>query len=253
MELVNWLILDIYVMSSSIMIESEQIVRQQLADAYQILAYLKMDDLTYTHLSARVPGKPYYFIYPFGLLFSEVTSDNLLTVSFEGEVIAGSESQYNKTGYVIHSAIYKARPDIHAIFHCHTIASVAVSAMECGLLPISQFALHFYERLAVHRYQSLALDEDEHGAKLVEDLGKHKAMMLQNHGTITCGSTIPEAFFYTYHLEQACKVQCQVMSAGQPLIYPPHAVCQKAVHDLLNFEENLGFRDWEALCRIIKK
>jgi ribulose-5-phosphate 4-epimerase/fuculose-1-phosphate aldolase len=226
-------------------------IRENLALAYRMLAHLKMDDLTYTHLSARVPGRDCYYIYPFGLLYSEVTAQNLLMVSFEGEVIEGSELQYNRTGYVIHSAIYKARPDIHAIFHCHSHAGVAVSAMECGLLPISQFALHFYNRIAYHRYNSLALDPKEHNEALIGDLAHHKTMILENHGTLSCGSTLHEALFYTYHLEQACKVQCLALQSGQPLIIPPADVCEKAVHDLLNFEQDLGFRDWQALKRLI--
>lgn len=224
-------------------------VRVNLALAYQMLAYLKMDDLTYTHLSARVPGKDCYYIYPFGLLYSEVTPNNLLTVTFDGEVVEGSEIQYNKTGYVIHSAIYKARPDLNAIFHCHSHAGVAVSAMQCGLLPISQFALHFYNRVAYHRYNSLALNPMEHTEALVQDLGDYKTMILQNHGTLTCGATLHEAMFYTYHLEQACKVQCLALQSGQPLILPSEEVCQKAVHDLLSFEKELGIRDWQALKR----
>lgn len=140
------------------MVEEE--VRQNLALAYQFLAQLQMDDLTYTHLSARVPGKSYFYIYPFGYLFSEVTAQNLLTVSLEGKVLEGQEMQYNKTGYIIHSNIYRTREDINAIFHLHTPAGIAVSAMECGLLPISQFSFHFYNRIAYHLYNSLALDPE---------------------------------------------------------------------------------------------
>ena len=224
-------------------------IRQNLALAYHFLAEFRMDDLTYSHLSARVPGKPYFYIYPFGYLFSEVTQQSLLTVSLEGKILEGQEAQYNTTGYVIHSNIYRAREDINAIFHLHTSAGVSVSAMECGLLPISQFAFHFYNRIAYHTYNSLALDHQEHGAKLVEDLAHHKVMMLQNHGTITCGTTIHEAFFYAYYLEQACKVQCSVLASGQPLIYPSAAVCEKAAMEMRAFEQDLGHRDWQALKR----
>ena len=118
-------------------------LRVQLAAAYRILAMLKMDDLTYTHLSVRHPGEEVYYIYPFGLLFEEVTASSLLCVSLDGQVIEGSESDYNRTGYVIHGSIYKSRPDVNSIFHFHTTAGVAVSAMNCGLLPLSQFSLHF--------------------------------------------------------------------------------------------------------------
>lgn len=224
-------------------------VREELALAYQILARLKMDDLTYTHISARVPGAESFYIYPFGLLFSEVTAQNLLTVNLKGEVIQGSELQYNQTGYNIHSAIYRGRPDINAIFHLHTTAGVAVSSMECGLLPISQFAFHFYQRLSYHNYDSLVLDGSTQGVQLTEDLGPHKAMLLRNHGTLSCGSTIQEAFFYIYYLEQACKVQLAALATGQSLVFPAPEVCERAAQEMRNFEPDLGNRDWQALKR----
>lgn len=228
---------------------TENEICQNLAFAYQFLAEFRMDDLTYSHLSARVPGKDYFYIYPFGFLFSEVTAQSLLKVSLEGEVLDGHEMQYNKTGYVIHSNIYRARDDINAIFHLHTTAGVAVSAMEPGLLPISQFSFHFYNRIVYHTYNSLALDHKEHGTKLVEDLAHYKVMMLRNHGTLTCGATIHEAFFYAYYLEQACKVQCHALASGQPLIYPSPAICERAAYDMQSFEQDLGYRDWQALKR----
>ncbi len=161
-------------------------IKQDLAYAYQILAHLKMDDHTYTHLSARAMEEEQYYIYPFGLRFEEVRADNLLKVSLDGKIIEGKEYQYNKTGYVIHGNIYKHRPDIKAVFHLHTPASVAVSAMKDGLLPISQWALHFYEQMAYHSYNSLALDSAVHGPDLVRDLGSYNTMLLRHHGMITC-------------------------------------------------------------------
>ena len=124
-----------------------QDIKVNLASAYQILAMLGLDDHTYTHLSARPKDADYYYIYPFGLRFEEVNSNNLLQVSLDGEILHGSEYSYNKTGYVTHGNIYKKRADILSIFHLHTPAVVAVSAMKEGLLPISQWALHFYQRL----------------------------------------------------------------------------------------------------------
>ena len=137
-------------------------IKTDLAYAYKILAYLKMDDHTYTHLSARAVNEDEYYIYPFGLRFEEVRADNLLKVALDGEIIEGSEYQYNKTGYIIHGNIYQHRPDVMAIFHLHTPASVAVSIMKDGLLPISQWALHFYNQIAYHEYNSLALDHAVH-------------------------------------------------------------------------------------------
>lgn len=227
----------------------ETTVRMQLAAAYRILANMGMDDLTYTHLSIRLPGSDSYFIYPFGLLFEEVTASSLLKVSLDGEVLEGRESQYNQTGYVIHGNIYQARPEINAIIHVHTTAGVAVSAMDCGLLPISQFAFHFYNRMSYHNYDSLALEHERQGDALARDLGANKALILKNHGTLTCGETIHEAFLYAYFLEQACKVQCAALSSGQKLTIPPQDVCEKAAQDLRNFEPDFGIRDWTALLK----
>jgi len=230
-------------------VNDEKNVRIQLAAAYRIFADLGMDDLTYTHLSARLPGSDTYFIYPFGLLFEEVTASNLLKVSLNGEVLEGTESQYNQTGYIIHGSIYKNRPDVNAVFHLHTTSGIAVSAMDCGLLPLSQFSFHFYDQIAYHSYDSLALENTRQGENLAHDLGLKKAMMLCNHGTLTCGATIHEAFLYMHFLEQACKVQCAALSAGQKVIIPPHNICEQASRDMRNFEPNFGIRDWTALIR----
>lgn len=225
-------------------------IKRKLSICYKILAQQRMDDLTYTHLSARSSKRDSFFIYPFGMLFSEVSGNALLEVSLDGEILSGKEQQYNKTGYIIHGNIYKSRPDINSVFHLHTPAGIAVSTMKFGLLPISQFALHFYNRLSYHEYNSLALDNDEHGSDIVKDLGKNKVMLLRNHGTITSGTTIEEAMFFTHHLEQACRVQIQALSAGyENLIIPDKKICEKAVSDLLSFEKNLGERDFKALER----
>jgi ribulose-5-phosphate 4-epimerase/fuculose-1-phosphate aldolase len=227
-------------------------IKTDLAHAYQILAHLKMDDHTYTHLSARALESNQYYIYPFGLRFEEVRADVLLKVGLDGEIKEGSEYQYNKTGYIIHGNIYKHRPDINAVFHLHTPASVAVSAMKDGLLPISQWALHFYKQIAYHQYNSLALDDAIHGSDLVKDLGNFNTMLLRSHGMITCGKTLQEALFRAYHLEMACRTQCLVLQTSQEIIYPSEEICEQAVKDLLSFEENLGARDWKAWVRSLK-
>jgi ribulose-5-phosphate 4-epimerase/fuculose-1-phosphate aldolase len=224
-------------------------IRKNLAAAYRILAHMEMDNLTYTHLSARVPGQDSFYIYPFGYLYSEVTPVSLLHVDFDGKVLEGSPKHYNPTGYALHSAIYRTRPDLNAIFHLHTTAGVAVSTMKNGLLPISQFALHFYNRISYHDYDSLALDTHKQEKAMKENLGQNKTIILRNHGTITCGTTIPEAFFYTHHLEEACKVQCLAMGSRAELIIPDEDVCEAACRELLSFEKELGERDWLAVLR----
>lgn len=229
-----------------------QKIKQDLAYAYNIISYLGMDDHTYTHLSTRSYEANQYYIYQFGLCFEEVTANNLLKVGLDGDIIEGKEYQYNATGYVIHGNIYKRRLDVNAVFHLHTPASVAVSAMKNGLMPISQWALHFYDKIAYHEYNSLALDKDIHGNALVKDLGHHNVMLMRNHGMLTCGKTIWEAMFYAYHLEMACKAQCLALQTGQELTIPSANICQQAVKDLLSFEKDLGARDWQAWVRKIQ-
>lgn len=228
-------------------------IKRNLAYAYQILAYLGLDDHTYTHLSSRPQGADYYFIYPFGLRFEEVTPDNLLKVDMEGNILEGSEYQYNDTGYVTHSSIYKARPDLSSIFHLHTAHMTAVSAMKHGLLPITQWALHFYNQLSFHQYDSLVLDKKQQGTNLAKDLSDKQVMFLRNHGIIACGKTVHEALFYCYHLELACKSQCIALSSGAELLIPDEATCIRSNQTLLNFEQDLGKRDWDSWVRMIDR
>jgi len=226
-------------------------IKADLANAYKIIAKLGMDDHTYTHLSARPKGANYYYIYPFGLRFDEVTPACLLKVSLTGNILEGKEKQYNKTGYVIHGSIYRSRPELNSIFHLHTVATVAVSAMKNGLLPISQWALHFYENVTYHDYNALALDDTRQGDPLARDLADKKVMFLRNHGFISCGTTVQEALFYCYHLELACKTQIAALSCNAELIIPSHDICKQTCKDVLSFEKNLGERDWEAWVRLL--
>ena len=227
-------------------------IKENLAYAYQILSHLRLDDHTYTHLSARAQEKKSFFIYPFGMRFEEVTSDTLMKVSTVGDVLEGEEYQYNKTGYIIHGAVYENRPLINAVFHLHAPAIVAVSACVQGLMPLSQWALHFYNRISYHDYDSLELNKDQR-EKLQHNLGQNNVMMMRNHGALVCGRTLHEAVFYAYHLHQACLVQCLASSMNQSLMVPDPDVCERSVQDLLSFEEDLGLRDWQAWVRLIDK
>jgi len=226
-----------------------EVVRSELAFAYKIFSHLGWDDATYTHLSARVPGKDTFLIQPFGLMYHEVTPDNLIEIDFDGEVVDEVDAGYNSTGYVIHASIYKKRPDLNAIFHLHTIAGVTVSTMECGLVPISQFSFHFYNKVSYHDYNSLSLDFHNQGTDLVNSMGINNTMILRNHGTITSGKTIHEAFLYMYFLEKACQVQ--INTNLELCIVPPTEVLEQTVKDLREFEPNFGIRDWNAWKRTL--
>ena len=226
-------------------------IKNNLTLAYKILAHLKLDDHTYTHLSARADANTFY-MNSFGLRFEEVEPENLMKVRLDGMVLEGEEYQYNQTGYILHGSIYQKRQDVHAVFHLHTPETLAVSALEDGLLPISQWALHFYNRIQYHAYDSLALVEQQ-GERLLNDLGSSFVLMLRNHGFIACGRTVAEAMFYTYHLQKACETQCKILAMKRNYIIPSKEVCEKAAHDLLSFEKNLGERDWHAWKRLVDK
>ena len=228
----------------------EKKIKQDLVNAYKILAKLKLDDHTYTHLSARIGDA--FFIYPFGLRFEEVTEQNLMKISFDGEVLEGCEYQYNETGYKIHGNIYKNRSDLNFIFHLHTSEIVAVSANKKGLLPISQWALHFYGQIAYHEYNSLVLDEGQ-ASDLIKDLGDKKIMLMKNHGSLTCGGSVYEAMFFSYHLQKACETQCFATKSESDLVFINDDVAKKSNKDILSFEKDLGKRDWEAWLRWIEK
>lgn len=223
--------------------------REQLALAYQICAHRGWDNWTYTHISLRIKDNM-FLINPFGSLYQSVTPENLIEINMDNdpEFYFGKA---NPTGVLLHSAVYQKRPDINAIFHLHTSHGVAVSSMKCGLLPISQFALHFYGKISTHAYDSLILDEVQQCEKVAHDLGDNYTMLLQNHGTLTAGRTLHEAFFFTHHLEEACRVQCLAMSANTPLIVPEPHICQKAHEDLMSFESDRGIRDWMAAMSLV--
>ena len=213
-----YLILCVFICSFLFEVDGEEVLfqlKEKLSIAYKSIAIMGMDDLTYTHISARLPLSDVFLIAPFGLLFEEVTPESLLEVSIlTGDILNHQNSNPNPTGYSIHSNIYKARSDVTSIFHLHTTATIAVSAFERGLLPISQHALHFYDRVAYHTYDSLALHEHI-GAAMVRDLGNLNVMLLRNHGSVTCGSSVEEAFFFMHHLEQAARAQVAAMAMAK--------------------------------------
>jgi len=229
-----------------------QLIRRDLAILYRIVSYLNLDDHTYTHLSSRSELDNTYFILPFGLNFVEVTSNNLIEVGLDGIVRDKQDSNYNKTGYIIHGQIYQNRSDINCIIHVHTPEITAVSTIVDGLMPISQHALHFYNKISYHEYDSLVLDKNIQGEKLIKDLGNNNILMLRNHGVVICGKTVYESLFYLYHLQRACIIQIMTLSQNKEIVIPSHEIAEKSVKDLLTFEEDLGKRDWDSWIRILQ-
>jgi len=196
--------------------EAEWAARRELAAAYRLVALMGWDDLIFTHLSVRVPGEPHFLINPYGLLFEEISASCLVKIDVDGNKVEDTERMVNPAGFVIHSAIHSARPDAHAVMHLHSHDGQAVSAQAGGLLPITQTAMLVWRQVAYHGYEGLATNLEER-ARLVRDLGDKGCMLLRNHGTLTVGETIADAFIRMYFLERACTAQIRAQSGGGPL------------------------------------
>ncbi|MEQ8396686.1 class II aldolase/adducin family protein [Thalassobaculum sp.] len=198
----------------------EQQVREDLAAVYRIFAARQMDDLIYTHISARVPGEENHFlINPFGLMYEEVTASNLVKIDLEGNIVEESEYPINYAGFIIHGAVHEGVAGAHCVIHLHTDSGVAVSCQREGLIDASQFAMFLPGGVAYHDYEGLAFNDDEK-PRLVADIGDCKALILRNHGTLTVGETVAEAFFHMYNLERACRVQVLAQAGGQAEMLP---------------------------------
>ncbi len=232
----------------------EWAVRVDLAACYRCAALYRMTDLIYTHISARVPGPDEHFlINAFGLTWDEITASSLVKVDLEGTIIDDPTGLgINRAGYVIHGAVHRARPDVACVMHTHTAAGIAVSAQEHGLLPISQHAMRFHERLAYHAYEGVALDLDEQ-QRLVRDLGEHRAMILCNHGLLTAGETIAQAFDLMYYLERACTAQVDALAGGSKLRIPPPEVAAKVALQFAGLPYKKRQTEWRALRRALDR
>ena len=197
--------------------DEEWAIRINLAACYRLIALFGWDDLIFTHVSARVPGPDEHFlINAYGLMFEEMTASSLVKVDLDGEIVLDTPYFINPAGYTIHSAIHEARKNVGCVLHTHTKAGVAVSAQAEGLLPISQISLFPFGSLAYHDYEGIALNEDEK-PRLVSDLGEKNFMILRNHGLLTVGPTIPDAFLFMYALETACQTQISARAGGVEL------------------------------------
>ena len=192
--------------------------RLDLAACYRLVDAYGMTDLIYNHITARIPGTEHLLINLYGLLYKEITASSLVKIDVEGNIIVKPDTDYgiNVSGYVIHGAIHKARPDVACVLHTHTRAGMAVAAMKCGLLPLSQTSIRFVGHIGYHDYEGPAVDVDER-ERLVHDLGPHDAMIMRNHGLLTCGATIQQAFNTMYQLEMSCRSQVDAMAARAEL------------------------------------
>lgn len=233
--------------------DAEWTARKDLAAAHRLFHLWGMTDLVYTHLSARVPGEPEHFlINPYGLMFHEVTATSLVKVDLSGAIVDQADHGCNPAGFTIHSAIYQARDDAGAAMHLHTTASMAVSTQVDGLLPLNQHALRWYNRVAYHDYEGIALDLEER-ERLAADLGHHHSMILRNHGLLTVGSTVPEATVLMYYLEQACRTQVATLAGNRPLVIPSPEVCERTARQYSDNYPAAGVLEWAALLRWLEQ
>lgn len=210
------------------MTEAEREVRVNLAACYRLIAHYDMDDKTSTHISARIPGTTDEFLLnPAGRLFSQMRASDLIRIRMDGTILDDTPRTVIRAGYVIHSAILGARPDVDCAIHTHTTAGMAVSAMKCGLLPLNQKSMKFIPDMSYHDYEGFATDLEERES-LVGDLGQSNWMILRNHGLLVCGPQIWTAFRWMYTLETACRVQVACMTSGTELNLPPDDVVAHA-------------------------
>jgi ribulose-5-phosphate 4-epimerase/fuculose-1-phosphate aldolase len=234
---------------------SEEQARTDLAALYRMVAHFRMTDLVDTHISVRVPGHDKHFlINTYGVQFHQMTPGDLVKINPAGEAVdgQGDTPRVNAAGFVIHSAVHMARHDLQCVIHTHTADGIAVACMEEGLLPISQHALKFYQRIGYHEYEGIALDTDER-ERLVGNLGTHQAMILRNHGLLVAGRTVPEAFLNLMYLERACQIQVRATASGRKIRVPPPAVCEKTARQ---YEQSEGLEHarfvWDSMLTLLQ-
>ena len=225
--------------------------RVDLAAAYRLVAAFKWDDLVFTHISARVPGAENQFlINPYGLMFDEITASSLIKIDLQGNKLEESAFHVNPAGFTIHSAIHAARHDAQCVLHTHTLNGIAVSAQKGGVLPLSQQSIFVLSSLGYHDYEGVALRDDEK-PRLVADLGASNFLMLRNHGLLTLGPTIAEAFLAMYIFETVCTIQVRAMAGGTPLIHVDSRIVETAAEQGRQATRGVGggALTWPGLLR----
>ena len=234
--------------------EEEWEARVNLAACYRLFAHYRMTDLIHTHISARLPGeKEEFLINPYGLLFDEITASSLIKIDVNANVIDDPTGfGANPGGFMIHSAVHIARPDFVCVMHSHTAAGIAVSCQSDGLLPLSQHAMRFYNRVAYYDYDGFAFTYKQR-EKIQSALGDKKVAFLRNHGVLVCGSTIREAFDLHYYLERACQAQIAVLSCGVPYVMPSAEQAEETARGFERPNREANTRDWPALLRMLDR
>lgn len=234
---------------------TESDVRIDLAAAYRLAAIAGWDDTIYTHLSAAVPGEPgVYLINEFGLGFNEVRASDLVKVDMHGRVVDGTDRRVNPSGFAIHGAVHAGRPDVECVIHLHTPWSVALAMLPDGLQPTSQWAMRLYRRLGRHAYEGLALGAEEQ-QRLVANLGALDGLILENHGALTVGRTVAEAYMLMHLLERAAQAQLRAMAAGagRVMVASPELAELTQRQWIGDGSEWDGDAEWPALLRRVDR
>src|ERR1043165_3061782 len=230
--------------------EAEWQSRVDLAAAYRLVALHGWDDLIFTHISARVPGPEHHFLLnPSGMMFGEVTASSLVKIDLHGNKVMESPHFVNPAGFTIHSAVHEAREDALCVMHLHTRNGIAVSAQQEGLLPLSQQGMFALGSLAYHDYEGLALDETEK-PRLIDDFGNKKFLVLRNHGLLTVGRTVAEAFLEMFLLERACEIQILAQSGGRERSPIPQEIIGRVASQMDAVTVGMGATlTWPGLLR----
>lgn len=226
-------------------------IRVDLAAAYRLMVLHGWDDLIYTHISAHIPGTPHYLINAFGLAFDEITASNLVKIDIHGNVVdPDCPFEINPAGFTIHGAIHEVRKDDMCAFHVHTNETIAIASLKEGLLPLSQYACFALASLSYHEYEGLAVNPEEK-KRLQDDLGNTNFMLLRNHGALTMGKTIGDAFMHMYDLIRACEIQLQVMSTGMEVVEVDQSIVDgiKAQANIVHTGLTGGQKAWPAMLR----
>jgi ribulose-5-phosphate 4-epimerase/fuculose-1-phosphate aldolase len=227
--------------------------RVDLAAAYRLAHYYRFTDQIYTHFTAKIPGTEHFLINPYGVLFDEVTASCLVKVDLEGNILLDPTGiGMNPAGFLIHSCVHRARPELTCVLHTHTANGLAVAAQKRGLLNLTQHSMRFHNRIGYHDYEGVALDFSEQ-ERLVRDLGPHKVMILRNHGLLAAGTTIRDAFEQLYYLERACEAQVRAQAGGVELIECSDAVAEKVAQVLDRPGRTAYEHDWPALRRLLDR
>jgi ribulose-5-phosphate 4-epimerase/fuculose-1-phosphate aldolase len=226
--------------------------RKELAACYRLVAHFGFNDSISNHMTLRVPGEPNHFlINPGGYLFSEICASSLVKVDLDGTVLSEAPTGIvNPAGYVIHSAVLGARPDVNSVIHLHTVPGVTVSARKSGLKFYCQESMRFYGRVGYHEYEGIARDTDERES-LARDLADNAVLMLRNHGTLVVGGSVAEAFTLTMSLEHSCQIQVAAESTGEELVHPSDEVCRSTLEQTRKSNRPTGDKAWAAYRRIV--